>query len=604
MNRLKTLLLAFLFFCLTAPLIGDSEEEDVLLRALKDEMARSLDELQLEDEPKPYFVSYTIKEVDTVTAVYVLGAHNLSSSSKSRSLGVNIRIGSPELDNTNSGSGSLMGLGDMVVGVSDFPLTDDYEELRREIWLATDRAYKQAVSDLTSKRAAVEGQANPDRPNDFSVEESYEYEALNEYPVSEMDVVSRIADQLSDSLNGYAEISSSSGSVTSISAKRLYIDSEGSFHRYETGSCTAIAQAKTQTADGTGLSNSTSAHALRCTDLPDIESLKADVVAMAEGLIAKRSAETLDRYNGPVLFEGHAAGELIGQTLVSRLGAVPEPVGDDSGFGALLGSGTNPFVDRLNARVLPSFLSVVNDPTITEFQGNSLLGSYIVDFEGMPSRRTELISNGVLKALLTTRAPTKQFDNTTGSNRGQPSPSPGSLFVETSEGVTLDELRSELFAIAEDNGLEFAVVIRRIKSLGDIQLTDATEIMQLAMGMMGGGAALMPAVEVVKVYPDGREVPVLPMTISNFGDRTYRDIVAVSEERWQHDMYLIATGGISGMMGAMSGGANDVGQISAMTQDFVSIVTPALVFEDLTLTTPDGAKPALPLIPHPLAEGQ
>ena len=69
-----------------------------------------------------------------------------------------------------------------------------------------------------------------------------------------------------------------------------------------------------------------------------------------------------------------------------------------------------------------------------------------------------------------------------------------------------------------------------------------------------------PALDVVKLYPDGSEVPVLPMTVSNFVDSFFKDIIAVSEDRVIYDVPL-STGGLS----------------------FATIVTPSLLFEDLVL---------------------
>ena len=63
---------------------------------------------------------------------------------------------------------------------------------------------------------------------------------------------------------------------------------------------------------------------------------------------------------------------------------------------------------------------------------------------------------------------------------------PGNLFIESNDGVSADELRSELMMLAEENGQEFALVVRRIMDVGELDFSDMDTMMQLAQGLMGG----------------------------------------------------------------------------------------------------------------------
>ena len=45
-----------------------------------------------------------------------------------------------------------------------------------------------------------------------------------------------------------------------------------------------------------------------------------------------------------------------------------------------------------------------------------------------------------------------------------------------------------------------------------------------------------------------------------------------------------------------------MGGLATMQQSFISVVTPALLFEDLTLRSATGSKLRPPLIAHPLSE--
>ncbi len=561
--------LALLPIGLAGHLQAQTDDEDTLLRALQDEMDRSLAELQLDEESPPYFVSYTVVESSSVASTYTLGAHNRSAGRRSRSLSVGVRVGTKELDNTNFQFGGFS-------ASTSLPLTNSYDELRRSIWLATDNAYKQAVSNLSAKRSALESQTIEDRPKDFSDEEKFTWIGEESFTVASSSEVSSIAKELSTSFLGQPDLFVSSATASSVATTRLYLDSEGNFHRYENGYCSATVFAKTQSADGAELQDATTSYARRCSELPDTDALKQIGFDLADRLIAQRSAESLDNYNGPVLFADVAAAQFLGFQLLSRVGASPIPVSSNPSMAQSLRRSANPFMDKLNARVFPRFISVVNDPTVTEFEGNTLLGSYHVDFDGMPSRRTELITNGMLKSLLTGRAPAKSFDKSTGSNRGFRTPMPGNLFVEAKEGLGSDELKEELLTYASDYGLEYGLIVRKFTNRQDF-LGDP-----VAAGSVGfGGGGGMVAFDVVKLFADGREEPVSPMSVSNFVVSFFKDIVSASESRTHYDT-----------------------PISIGSSSFVSIVTPSLLFEDLSFRSAGESKPKLPLYPHPLATGQ
>jgi predicted Zn-dependent protease len=58
-------------------------------------------------------------------------------------------------------------------------------------------------------------------------------------------------------------------------------------------------------------------------------------------------------------------------------------------------------LNKVGSRVLPEFLTVTDNPQLTQADGHTLFGSYKFDEEGTPSQETVLIKDGVLKTLLT-----------------------------------------------------------------------------------------------------------------------------------------------------------------------------------------------------------
>jgi predicted Zn-dependent protease len=102
------------------------------------------------------------------------------------------------------------------------------------------------------------------------------------------------------------------------------------------------------------------------------------------------------------------------------------------------------FSGKLNQPVLPSFLSVVFDPTLQKIGNIELMGHYAFDDEGMKARRVTVVEKGTLKTFLMDRAPVHGFDRSNGHGRAEPGYLPVSrqsnLVVESSKTVSNDRL--------------------------------------------------------------------------------------------------------------------------------------------------------------------
>src|SRR5215467_9317651 len=80
--------------------------DDAVMRAMRDELARSMKKLQLETLQKPYFISYRVVDVDNCSITASFGAMTTSiceprGAARNRNLGVEVRVGDHARDNTN-----------------------------------------------------------------------------------------------------------------------------------------------------------------------------------------------------------------------------------------------------------------------------------------------------------------------------------------------------------------------------------------------------------------------------------------------------------------------------------------------------------------------
>ena len=116
-------------------------EGDVLMRALADELARSMDKLALDDLPRPYFIQYRAEDRVSYTMNAAYGGLTSSDRRHTRSFSSRVRVGSYEMDNTNVGGG--------YGARASLPLDDDYVAIRHAIWQATDADYTRAIEVFT-----------------------------------------------------------------------------------------------------------------------------------------------------------------------------------------------------------------------------------------------------------------------------------------------------------------------------------------------------------------------------------------------------------------------------------------------------------------------
>src|SRR5256885_580359 len=178
MPMTRRLLFVSRCFCLAAVALAFAPallaEDDVALRAMKDELKRSVKQLQLQAMDKPYFIAYRMDEINDTTVSAKLGSLTHTEPGRRRVIGVELRVGDYALDNSNYFAMSRMrgGFGEMFGNISSAPLDDNYDQIRRQLWLATDTQYKKALEDLSGKRAALQMRKRTEDLPDFTKEPS------------------------------------------------------------------------------------------------------------------------------------------------------------------------------------------------------------------------------------------------------------------------------------------------------------------------------------------------------------------------------------------------------------------------------------------------
>lgn len=554
--------------------------DDVVLKAMKDELARSMQKLQLEKLEKPYFIAYRVDEVVRSGASASFGSLlSTSTPSRTRWLSVELRVGDYAFDNTNflaAPSFASGPIGSVYGGSFHLPLEDDYQAIRRQIWLATDAAYKKAVEDLSKKRAALQNKTRSEDLADFSRVNAASLTATTEVPGFNRLEADALVRELSAAFREMPDIFSSKVDLRVSFRHTLYLNSEGTTFVRDIPLVALSVSAETQASGGMPLADSFVFYERSMANLPSKAEVLNRIRESGANLGKLRQAPLLERYNGPVLLEGQAANAAFGQLFAPRLLATRRPVFDSPQFESMASQIDNPFMDRIGARVLPVSLSVVDNATITEFANARLIGGSKVDDDGVSARETRLVEKGYLKTLLATRVPARGVTNSTGNRYGL-GPMPTNLLVMAENGRSDQELKQELLRLAKERGNEFGIVIRRIRNP--------------AQGADGRQANEMRNIVLAyKVYADGREELIRNAVLSGLTVESFREIVAVSRTPTVTSEPFTFRAVLSFYL--------DVGAAEAASAP-VSFVVPSLLFEELTLKKPASEIPKPPVAKHP-----
>ena len=567
-------------------------DENALMQAMRAELERSIDELQMEDMETPYFVAYTVRDTERLGAAASFGALLPSSEGRSRRLGVEVRVGNHLFDNTNFRSMGAFSSG--FGGGRAIPLKDNVVEIRRQIWLATDAAYKEALQQLANKRAALQNETRIEELADLAPQEPFTHTEEASRNLPDLDDLEDLARDLSALFREMPHIADSQVSASATYQRTYYVNSEGSSFIRNDPSASLVVRAQAQADDGTILHDFVIESGRAWDEIGDPDDLASEVKDMGKAIAERVGAPKLaDRYIGPVLFEGQAAAELFAQVLAPRFIGIRMP-DTESRFSSFMGQAGNPFLDKLGARVLPRFLSVTDDPTLA---GDGFVGGYAVDDEGVPASPTTLVENGILKTLLTSRNPVRGIERSTGNRRGG-GPAPSNLIVTGRRGMTHDELADELKLLMEEREAEFGIVVRRLGNPLFKPSTGSGGISISFGGPQQQQSSVEPALLAYKIYADGREELLRTAEFAGIADAVFKEIIAVSDSATTYTFVYtpMSFGGLATIISFGGAGfASSLGQA-------VTVSVPDLLFEEISVRNPTGNVPHPPVAGHPFFE--
>jgi len=581
-------------------------DNDHTLQAMRDEMARAKTRLELKfpgsNEPvRPYYIEYRLLDLDVRQVVGQFGALMNTAHTRNRFMDVEARVGNYKQDSSNFISDE--GFRGFIGSTGSVGIDRDYDSLRQDLWIATDQAFKEAVEAYSRKRAYLTSLARQSDIDDFS--QAAPLKKIE--PLATPDWSSRNWEQeardSSAALRAFPEINESRVTYYLVYATEYLLTSEGTEIRTNRGFAAVEAGMNTLANDGMELNNFYASYAPKPAELASVDEVKKALNVKGSELMALRASGTALDYTGPVLFDARAAAPLVAQVLGPALNGARPPVAFQPVMEQFLSNigGRSDWVNRTGSRVLPTSVTVIDDPGAKDFQGKPLIGGYSVDDEGVNAQRVTAVDGGILKELLMSRRPGPDAVKSNGHGRSaflnDAKPTMSNLFFNASETVSKDDLKKKFLDICRSNKQEYCLEIKEMDNpaISLLHQDDFSELLASYGGGAGSGDRL--PLLVYKVYSaDGREEIVRGARITGLNSRVLRNVTAIGSDPFVYNYMQTQVAGFAGTaLGAFGSAQNGLP---------ASVVAPSLLFEELDVRGARGEPKRPPLLPAPAMSGK
>lgn len=488
---------------------------DTVMMAMKDELKRSMSELQYKDYKKPFYIRYGIDDITSTNITASLGAIVNSSGTPIRTKTIRVMAGDYEFNDESLDAEINRPPSDGDTW--QVPSGDDYYGIRRSLWLSTDQVYKSAsrLFNLHTRYVESEGKTLEEIPHRrFDKIPLVNFKAKKSKVEIDKKALEEKAKSLSALFLQYPDLHSSTVSILNYNTLSYSANSEGStIQSYKNMASMQISAAKLSS-EGQPVFKRLNYIFETPDKLLKLSTAEKDLHEMVKQIDLTIKSPTLDdSYEGPVLFLDEAVPAIFNNNIIGRFKASDIET-KTGGFGVQFNP--DPFDDKINEKVTSTKLSIALLPKLKEYQGKKVLGAYDVDNEGVvPKDEIILVKDGILKNVMTTRTLVKDWHKSTGTGSG-----PGVVSISISETAEFDALKADLIAKAKEEELDYAIIIRKFQ-LGRILTCNVYKVS----------------------LEDGSEEFLTSAQLSDFDIKSLKKIVSASKDRKVYNYPDRNTGG-------------------------------------------------------------
>ncbi len=437
-----------------------AQQSDALLNLLNEEMAREVTALKKADHP-PYFLSYRVDDLQYASIQSTFGSLTHSNTTRNRVLSVNIRLGDYAFDNTHpvedSNYGMFGGMGEGGGMPSMLPLEDRPEAIKFYLWNNTEKTYRRALQmykDIKSPTAKPATRAIPD----FSKEtpEKFYEEPYDRNNLLDKKIWEDRTRELSALFLKNQDLVIGNVSISALANRKYFVSTEGTSVVHNTIHYYLYIDASIRAHDGDVLPLHITYFGFKPEQLPSNEVLTRDITTLIGKLEKLKNAPLAEPYTGPAILDAQAAGVFFHEIFGHRV----------EGHRLKDEMDGQTFKSKINELVLPKHISVIFDPTRTQYGTQFLNGNYKFDDEGVKAKRVVAVQNGVLQNFLMSRTPLENFLTSNGHGRGSAGAPPVSrqsnLLVETTKSVPMEDLRKMLVKECKRQGKAYGYYFRDV----------------------------------------------------------------------------------------------------------------------------------------------
>jgi predicted Zn-dependent protease len=437
------------------PTEGNSpKDRSPILDIMKAENEREFAALKAQKDPAHY-LAYQLVEQRVVNLEAEGGALITDRDDLQRNLDVEVRVGTPQLDNTRALANDENGLNSPLTRRGVVPFGEDKAAISNALWLETDRRYRESVTALGYVRQDQQTLSNRKAPPDFAPDKAETYvEAPAKLVFDKAQWIDRLKRCSAKALKGAA--TRGTCNVVFQLNTAWFVNSEGSVIQQSWTNAQLSVSVGVKSDDGMSLSRLEQRFGVTPADLPpdaEVDKMVATVLADLGNL---NEAPLAEPYVGPAILEGRAAGVFFHEVFGHRIEGHRQKD---------LTSGQT-FASYIGKDIAPDWLSVYDDPELETLNGIQLNGFYRFDDEGVRARRVDLIQNGKLVGFDMGRNPINGFPNSNGHGRRSPGLPPvarqGNLVVEAARSVPREELEKLLINEIKKQGRPYGMIFTDI----------------------------------------------------------------------------------------------------------------------------------------------
>lgn len=522
--------------------------DNIYFKAMKDEMDRSFKQLHLEKNPKPFYIAYRLeKTVPLRGAEASLGelfADHLSSPEVTAV--VTVSVGNNQQDSLGVQDGNQTWF---MPQWNYGSVADSYKGIRQALWQKTDKAYLQATEMYEKKNAYKRLKQLDETLPDIvpAPVSSYVEEVAAPIGVDET-MLKELVQRLSAEGKKIPYLEQFYVSLHPSHREIYFLNSRGSFFQY--GQDRILLEVRSSFRTKRGYKRAVSTARWLDTKTADVpRQAEEEVTRILQRVQSVYEAKQGQAYVGPVLLMPNAAAYLwVRMFAMPAMGAKPLlwlDGADDKTSGQ--------FKNKIGMRVASNAVSIYDRPHLKAYNGTFLSGFTPVDDEGIATEDLTLVTGGVLRDLPRSMRPAKKGDKSNGHGRLSPSYFPReqltNLVIEAVNPLSQQELEDKLLERCRSLELEYCYILHSLPT--DNQLE--------------------------RIYTqDGHKEPVDQLKFeTDFTARSLRDIVAAG-----------------GTAQAFSSDAN-------RWMGDSSVITPALLIEEMELVPVQAQPDKKPFVPMP-----